>query len=77
MEKFWTQMMEMVAGHGRYIEFYRIVHFKMVKTANFMFCVFYHYKQLSGDIQVVELDCAVWASDVHPGLGGRHLRGGL
>lgn len=51
MEKFWTQMMEMVAGHGRYIEFYRIVHFKMVKTANFMFCVFYHYKQLSEDVQ--------------------------
>ena len=38
--------MEVVAGHCRYIEFHYIVQFKMVKTANFMFCVFYHYKQL-------------------------------
>ena len=77
MGKFCSRMMQMVAGHCRYIKFHRIVHFKMVKTASFPFGVFYHHKQLSGDIQaggtgLCSVRCRNWASDVQPGLRGRH-----
>lgn len=42
IKNFWKQIVVMVVKHCEYTQCHRIVYLKMIKTVNFMSCVFYY-----------------------------------
>ena len=66
MGKFCSRMMQMVAGHCRYIKFHRIVNFKMLKQQVFCFGCFTTINSYQEISRLVELDCALWDAGIGP-----------
>ena len=58
-EKFWRCVMVMVAQQCECTQCHGTVHLKMVKTVNFMLCLFYHNKKMHGLQLKPDLNCQI------------------